>query len=305
MTQRPSATTPRLPDTVVAITGGARGIGRCTAAAFLRAGARVVIGDLDADLCAATARELAAETTGAEGRILGLGLDVTDRASFAAFLDTAEAQVGPIDVLVNNAGIMPTGRFLEESDAMTDAMLDVNVRGVLTGSKLAGQRFTARGQGHLVNIASLAGVNPTAGLATYCGTKSFVLAFTDSLYRELQGSGVRVSAILPGVVRTELSAGSAVPAWSTSLSTVDPEDIAAAVVGVVGSSRLRVTRPRALSASIRFSAMLPTRPRLAFERLTGFDRAFTGADPAARAAYHARIGAAAQRPAAVEVPDRG
>jgi NAD(P)-dependent dehydrogenase (short-subunit alcohol dehydrogenase family) len=118
------------PGTVVAITGGARGIGRATAAAFVAAGAHVAIGDLDA--YGETAADLGPPA-------VGLPLDVTDRTSFRAFLDAAESELGPLDVLVNNAGIMPSGPFLDEDDAMTDRVLDVNLRGVLIGCKLAGR----------------------------------------------------------------------------------------------------------------------------------------------------------------------
>lgn len=271
---------------VVAITGGARGIGRCTAEAFLARGAKVVIGDVDVELVEKTAAELAA-TQGAE--VAGLPLDVTDRASFAAFLDRTEELFGPLDVLVNNAGIMPTGLYADESDAMTDRMIDINVNGVLIGSKLAARRFLDRGRGHLVNVASLAGVNPAAALATYCGTKHFVLGFTESLHRELAEHGVGVTAVLPGVVRTELSAGAKVPGWAEGLSTVDPEDIAATIVEVVGTQKMRAICPKALGATIKVSSLLPERGRLGFERLTKFDQAFTQADPATRAKYHARI----------------
>jgi NAD(P)-dependent dehydrogenase (short-subunit alcohol dehydrogenase family) len=271
---------------VVAITGGARGIGRCTAEAFLARGAKVVIGDVDAELVEKTAAELGAA---AGAQIAGLRLDVTDRASFAAFLDRTEELFGPLDVLVNNAGIMPTGLYADETDAMTDRMVDINVHGVLTGSKLAAQRFRARGEGHLVNVASLAGVNPAAALATYCGTKHFVLGFTESLHRELAGYGVGVTAVLPGVVRTELSAGAKVPGWAEGISTVDPEDIAATIVSVVGTTRMRAVSPKVLGATLKVSAMLSERGRLRFERLTKFDQAFTQADPATRAKYHERI----------------
>jgi NAD(P)-dependent dehydrogenase (short-subunit alcohol dehydrogenase family) len=271
---------------VVAITGGARGIGRCTAEAFLRRGARVVIGDVNVELCEKTAAELGA-VEGAE--IAGLHVDVTDRASFAGFLDQAEELFGPLDVLVNNAGIMPTGLFLDEDDAMTDRMVDINVHGVLNGSKLAGRRFVERGQGHLVNIASLAGVNPTRALSTYCGTKHFVLGFTESLHRELAGHGVGVTAILPGVVRTELSAGAAVPGWSEGLTTVDPEEIAEEIVAAVGTSKMRAVCPKSLARTIKLVSLLPQAGRLGFERITKFDQAFTHADPTTRAAYHERI----------------
>ena len=138
---------------VVAITGGARGIGKATGEAFLRAGARVALGDIDTELVEKTAVELA-ELTG--GDVCGLALDVTSRKAFAAFLDNAEVRLGALDVLVNNAGIMPTGWFVDEDDAMTDRMLRINLFGVVHGSKLAAQRLSGRG-GHVVNIASVAG----------------------------------------------------------------------------------------------------------------------------------------------------
>src|SRR5579862_2061496 len=118
---------------VVAITGGARGIGRATAAALIAQGARVAIGDIDATLVETSATELGAGT-------VGLELDVTSRESFARFLDETERRLGPLDVLINNAGIMPIGPFVEESDATAARMIDINLHGVLFGSKLALER---------------------------------------------------------------------------------------------------------------------------------------------------------------------
>src|SRR5215212_3380135 len=115
---------------VVAITGGARGIGRATAAALVRKGAKVAIGDLDLELAECTAAELGADT-------LALALDVTDRESFERFLDETEQRLGPLDVLVNNAGIMQLGRFVEETDAAAARQIDINLHGVIYGSKLA------------------------------------------------------------------------------------------------------------------------------------------------------------------------
>ena len=275
-----------LTGSVVAITGGARGIGRATAQAFLARGARVVIGDIDRELVAKTAAELSAPA-GAE--IVGLHLDVTDRASFAAFLDGVDAAFGGVDVLVNNAGIMPTGLYVDEDDAMTDRMVDINVHGVLNGSKLAARRFAAQGRGHIVNVASLAGVNPTVALATYCGTKHFVLGFTESLHRELADQGIGVTAILPGVVRTELSAGAKVPGWAEGMSTVDPEDIAETIVSVIGTRKMRAVCPKSLGRTIKVTSLLSEQGRLRVERLTKADQLFTQADAATRAAYHRRI----------------
>src|SRR5947209_1246819 len=119
---------------VVAITGAARGIGRATAAALIAQGARVGIGDIDAALAERTAAELGGGTA-------GLALDVTDRDSFATFLDEVEARLGPLDVLINNAGIMPIGRFVEETDQTAQRMVDINLHGVIFGCKLALERF--------------------------------------------------------------------------------------------------------------------------------------------------------------------
>src|SRR5687768_12012058 len=111
---------------VAAITGGARGIGRATAEAFIRQGMKVAIGDLDLDEAQRTADQLGAGT-------VAFRLDVTDRDSFEQFLDAAENALGPVDVLVNNAGIMPIGLFEDEDDASTIRQVDINVHGVVTG----------------------------------------------------------------------------------------------------------------------------------------------------------------------------
>ena len=172
---------------VVAITGGARGIGRATAAALIAQGARVAIGDIEASLAERTAQELGVGT-------VGLPLDVTDRASFDAFLQEVETRLGPLDVLINNAGIMPIGPFVEESDATAKRMIDINLHGVIYGSKLALERFLPRGRGHLVNIASMAGKSGIPGGATYCATKHAVVGLSETLRAELRDTSIDVSA---------------------------------------------------------------------------------------------------------------
>src|SRR5437764_3033200 len=185
---------------VVAITGGARGIGRATAAALIGQGARVAIGDIDAQLAERTAQELGAGT-------IGLPLDVTERTSFDGFLQEVETQLGPLDVLINNAGIMPIGPFAEETDATTKRMVDINLNGVIYGSKLALERFLPRGRGHLVQIASVAGKAGFPGGATYCATKHAVVGLSEAIRAEVRGTGVDVSVRMPGVGKTELGSG--------------------------------------------------------------------------------------------------
>ena len=149
----------------MAVTGGARGIGAAIATEVVRRGARVAIGDLDEAEAAATA-------AGLGERAAGFALDVTDAASFAAFLDAAEERLGPLDVLVNNAGIMWVGRFHEEPEEVALRQFDVNLHGVLRGTKLAAARMRARGRGQIVNVASSASKIAPPGEATYTRHRS-------------------------------------------------------------------------------------------------------------------------------------
>jgi NAD(P)-dependent dehydrogenase (short-subunit alcohol dehydrogenase family) len=280
---------------VIAITGGARGIGRATAAALIAQGARVAIGDIDAQLARRTAEELDAGT-------IGLPLDVTDRASFSAFLEEVEAQMGPLDVLINNAGIMPIGPFVEEPDATADRMVDINVRGVLIGSKLALQRFVPRGRGHLVNIASVAGKAGIAGGATYCATKHAVVGLTEALRQELRGRGVDLSVVLPVVVNTEL--GSGLPE-TRAFKRVEPGDVASAIVEALQTGRFEVYVPRNVSMLARMNALFPRRAMEAYGRMLKGDQVLMTPDHQARAAYEARMveTIAAQGPATVSTSE--
>lgn len=270
---------------VVAVTGGARGIGRATAAAFLAEGAKVAIGDVDTGL----AKQTAADLGGNQGDVVGMPLDVTDPASFEAFLIAVEDWLGPLDVLVNNAGIMPTGHFVDEDPSMTTRMIDINVYGVVNGSRLAAARFVPRGSGHIVNIASLAGVTGEPGVATYCGTKHFVVGFTESLHRELADHGVCVSMVLPGLINTELSASAEVPRWAHRIAKAEPEDVAAGVVRAVVEEKPRVVVPAALGALIKTGNLMTDRGRHRFAHALHMDRMISGMDPEVRAAYHRRI----------------
>jgi NADP-dependent 3-hydroxy acid dehydrogenase YdfG len=264
---------------VVAITGGARGIGRATAAALVRKGARVAIGDLDVALAERTAQELG-------GGTLALALDVTDRGSFERFLDAAEEQLGPLDVLVNNAGIMHLSPFAGESDEAAARMVDINLHGVITGSKLALARFVARRSGHLVNVASSAGKAGVPGGATYSATKFAVVGLTEAIRGELRGTGVETSVVMPVPVNTELAAGLARGRGLTA--TVEPQDVAAAIVDALERPRHDVYVPKGLAVGVRIGALLPRRVAEAIGRASKTDRILASADPAARAAYEQR-----------------
>jgi NADP-dependent 3-hydroxy acid dehydrogenase YdfG len=266
---------------VAAVTGGARGIGEATVRALHRAGMRVAIGDLDGEL----ARGLAARL--GEGAV-GLDLDVTSRASFAAFLDDAEAALGDLDVLVNNAGIMPLGRFVDEDDDTARRMVDINVHGVLLGMKLALPRMTARGRGHIVNMASQAGTFGAPGGATYSATKYAVVGATEAVRRELrlEGSAVRLSYLLPYIADTELGRGTTTDA--RSFRPLRPEEVADGVLAALRNGTVDVWLPRRSKLINRLATSAPRPVMEAVARALRADRVLYDPDAEARRDYDER-----------------
>jgi NAD(P)-dependent dehydrogenase (short-subunit alcohol dehydrogenase family) len=268
---------------VVAITGGARGIGRATAEALIAQGARVGIGDIDAPLAESTAIEL--DPTHPAGAI-GLPLDVTDRASFNAFLDEVERQLGPLDVLINNAGIMPIGPFADETDACAERLVDVNIHGVILGSKLAIERFKRRGRGHIVQLASIAGKGGFPGGATYCATKHAVVGLTEALRAELRGTGIELHQVLPIGVNTELYSGVSA---ARGFATAEPEDVANTIVELLQTGKFELYVPKVVGLMPRVNALMPRGLMEAIIRFTKGDQLLLSADHGARAAYDARM----------------
>jgi len=263
---------------VIAVTGGARGIGLAIATVLHGLGAKVAIGDID---------ELTAKQAGSAFELCHK-LDVTDRQSFTEFLDAVESQLGPVDVLVNNAGVIAVGEAADEADAITKKLLDVNIFGVMLGTKLAAQRMLPRGRGHIVNIASLAGVLPCEGIATYCATKHAVLGYTESVLMENRGRGVHFSAIMPTLTNTEMVAG---VGHAKGFKNAEPEDVANAVVGVIAKPKPRVIVPRALGMTVSVQRLMPRLVSEALARLLGTGRVFTSdLDVQKRAAYARRTG---------------
>ena len=263
---------------VVAITGGARGIGKATAQALVRQGARVGIGDLDVELARQTASELGSGTRAYE-------LDVTSRPSFAAFLDSVESDLGPVDVLVNNAGIMPLGPFVEEDDITARRLVDVNVHGVMHGMKVVLPRFLERNRGHLVNIASTAGKAGFPGGATYCGTKHFVVGVSEAVRAEVRETPIEVSCVMPGVVNTELAAGLQ---QARGVKNVNPEDVANGIVEALQRPHFDVYVPKSIGPINKVMGVLPRSGREAFARALKADKVLASADPNARKGYELR-----------------
>jgi NAD(P)-dependent dehydrogenase (short-subunit alcohol dehydrogenase family) len=184
---------------VAVVTGGAVGIGRAVADRLAEAGASVVIGDLDE----ATAMAAATELAGPGRTLIGAGLDVADAASIVALADRAVAELGRLDIWVNNAGIYPMCPILELDDVGWDRVLDVNLRGTFVGAREAARRMAAHGGGVIVNLDSTAGFRAGgAGAGAYVASKHAVRGLTKSLAVELGPLGVRVLAVAPTLVET-------------------------------------------------------------------------------------------------------
>jgi NAD(P)-dependent dehydrogenase (short-subunit alcohol dehydrogenase family) len=269
---------------VVVITGGGRGIGAATASALARLGALVAIGDLDLDVAKQTA-------DGLGDNAVALPLDVTDRAAFTRFLDDVERQLGPIDVLINNAGIMPIGMLAEESDRSTRNQLEINLHAVIHGTREAVQRMKPRGTGHIVNIASAAGKAGFPGVATYCATKHGVVGLSEAVRMELRGSGLEVSVVMPAIVRTELTLG---VEEARFVKSITPSDVADAIVKALQRPKFDVFVPSSLGPINRFTRLLPrSAGEWVARALKGDQVMVNAAHSAARKDYEARAAASA------------
>jgi NAD(P)-dependent dehydrogenase (short-subunit alcohol dehydrogenase family) len=246
-------------------------------------GASVAIGDLEEGHTAAAASSI-------DASVLPCVLDVTDGDSFRAFIERVERELGPLDVLVNNAGIMPIGPLLEEADVTARRQFEINVLGCLTGTKLGLAAMLPRGHGHIVNVASVAGKTPVPGAVTYAASKAAVVSLTESARVEFAGRGIHFSCVMPTFTNTELIAGTK---GTRFVPTVQPEDVANAIVECVSTPRPDVYVPRSVGPLLRSQPLISRRLRDAINRVIGADRTMLEIDATARSGYTARIGAGA------------
>ncbi|NKC03885.1 SDR family oxidoreductase [Brucella haematophila] len=222
-------------DKVVLVTGASSGIGADIARELAAAGAKVALGARRIERLEA----LTAELNQAGGTAFAHPLDVTDRDSMNAFADAARNLWGRVDVIVNNAGIMPLSLMASMKVEEWDRMIDVNIKGVLYGIAAVLPEMTARGSGHIINIASIGALSVAPTAAVYCATKYAVRAISEGLRQE--NSALRVTCIHPGVVESDLAH-----------TITDPIAIEA-----MKTYRAIALKPDAISRAVRFAIEQP------------------------------------------------
>jgi len=239
-------------DSVVLVTGASSGIGRATALAFAHAGANVAVAARRKELL----EELAAE---AARDVLVLPTDVTRRDGVAGCIDAVHERFGRIDVVVNNAGVLIPGRLDQIAASDLDAMLRVNLFGQLFVMQEALRVMGPRGDGVIVNVASLAGRRGVPPLGGYCATKFAVVGLTEALRVELHGSGITVSLIMPGVVDTPMirKGASGQGELAPGLLTMPPQWVTWAVIAAIAMGSLEVDVPPGAAIAEKVAALFP------------------------------------------------
>lgn len=228
----------QLKDSVALITGAAQGIGKEIAVAFAKAGAKVIITDINLELATQTANEL---------KGLPLKMNVADPADVDAGIKEAKEKLGKIDILVNNAGITKDTLFIRMKKEDWDAVINVNLTGVFNVSKAAALLMMKQRSGKIINIASIVGEMGNVGQANYAASKAGVIGLTKTLARELAARGITVNAIAPGFIKTAMTDKIPEEVKQKMLAQIPlgklglPEDIAAAALFLASSAADYIT----------------------------------------------------------------
>jgi len=261
----------KLAGAVCCVTGGGRGIGAATAKALAKKGARVVIGDVD--------YEVALQVADAIGRqAVAVALDVADPQSFTAFIECAR-QIGPVDLLVNNAGIQRTGTFIEQSLLSQHREIAINLGGVISGMRLVLPEMLERNYGHIVNIASMAGKMVVPGAAVYTASKFGVASLSRAVRAEIAPSKVTITTILPSAVQTELTAGLDI----RGVPKCTPDEVAKEIIASCKHGRNEVTLPKWLAPVGAIEQALPERTGSFIKRVAGAQKRITATNENSRA----------------------
>jgi 3-oxoacyl-[acyl-carrier protein] reductase len=210
---------------IALITGASRGIGLAIAKSLGRLGAHLSVCARDAKKLESAARELEREA----GKVLAIPADVSRPDDIASLVQKTTRSLGPIEILVNNAGIGYFGPAHEAAESNWDSVLDTNLKSVFLLSKAVAPGMIERRSGHIINIASLAGKNAFAGGGIYCASKWGLLGLTECMAEDLRGYGIRVSAVCPGSVATDFGPHTG----KDPRKLLQPEDIAHAVETLV------------------------------------------------------------------------
>lgn len=185
---------------VAVITGSARGLGKAIAEEFLEQGATVVITDINEEMIASAVEELKVY-----GEVFGVLMDVTDIGSVQTGMETIIDKYGKIDILVNNAGITKDGLLMRMSDSEFDSVIAVNLKGTFNATKTVSLYMLKQRSGNIINISSVVGITGNIGQANYSASKAGVIGLTKTSAKEFAKRGIRVNAIAPGFIKSEMT----------------------------------------------------------------------------------------------------
>jgi NAD(P)-dependent dehydrogenase (short-subunit alcohol dehydrogenase family) len=263
----------------IAITGGARGIGFATARELHRRGASVAIGDIDADAAKQAAASIAPD-------VAAFHLDVTDAGSFGSFLADTKQALGGLDVLVNNAGVMPIGHFLDIPEAVVRRSMEINLLGPTLGMRIALPDMIAQGHGHIVNVASSAGKTAAPGAINYCAHKAGLIHLTEGARLEFGDRGVDFTCVMPAFTNTDLVAGTKGVRF---IKNVEPEAVAQAIAVGIEKKQKDVYAPKSLRSIYRVQPLMGRRLRDRMYRTLGAYDTFLDVDQVGRSSYDERV----------------